>query len=166
MTTASGGSGFRRFALAFYAAPGVEAALIALQDEAGQDVILMLYGLWRAGRGEALAPEEARKAADLAGEWTARATQPLRALRRAMKQPFRQAPAAEAEAARREVKALELAMEMRLIAWLEAPPAAAHAQTAASGELARRNLRLLGEASGRAGDPEPLLRLWEAWREA
>ena len=44
---------FWRFSLAFYARPGVAEALIALQDRAGFDVNLILFGLWvgLSGRG-------------------------------------------------------------------------------------------------------------------
>lgn len=37
---------FWRFSLALYARPGVAEALIALQDRAGLDVNLILFGLW------------------------------------------------------------------------------------------------------------------------
>ncbi len=167
MTPDALSSGFRRFALDFYAAPGAEAALLALQEAAGWDVVLALYGLWRAGGGEALGPEEARKAADLAEEWTARVVRPLRAVRREMKTGFRLLPPEASEAARREVKALELAMELRLIGWLEALPLPRTPWAEASEALALANLRALGAASGRAGgDLEALARLWEVWRRA
>ena len=48
------GEAFWRFSLALYARPGVAEALIALQDRAGLDVNLILFGLWvgaRHGRG-------------------------------------------------------------------------------------------------------------------
>jgi uncharacterized protein (TIGR02444 family) len=40
------GAAFWRFSLALYARPGVADALIALQDRAGLDVNLILFGLW------------------------------------------------------------------------------------------------------------------------
>jgi uncharacterized protein (TIGR02444 family) len=40
------GEAFWRFSLALYARPGVAEALIALQDRAGLDVDLILFGLW------------------------------------------------------------------------------------------------------------------------
>jgi uncharacterized protein (TIGR02444 family) len=42
----SKGAAFWRFSLALYARPGVADALIALQDRAGLDVNLILFGLW------------------------------------------------------------------------------------------------------------------------
>ncbi len=167
MTPFARTSDFRSFALEFYAFPGAQAALLGLQEAADWDVVLALYGLWRAARGEALGPEEARGAADLAGAWTARAVRPLREVRREMKRrPFLHLPPQEAEAARREVKALELAMEMRLIGWLAALPSP-NRDAAARGEspeaLALANLRALGAASSREGDLAALARLWAAW---
>lgn len=159
---------FRGFALGFYAAPEVEAALLRLQDEEGWDAVLALYGLWRAHRRERIAPAEARKAADLAAEWSARVVRPLREIRRGMKAGFAHWSAEEAEAARREVKALELAMEMRLIARLEALPAPPE-DPAGQGSDALANLQALGEASGRKTPPEaliPLAKLRLGWSEA
>lgn len=159
MTPAAPEAPFRKFALEFYGHQGVEAAALRLQDEAGGDVLLTLYGLWRTARGEALAAAEARKAADLAEEWAARVVRPLRMIRRAMRSPFAQAPATEAEAARQEVKAAELAMEMRLIAWLEALPAPAR-RAAPAEALARENLRLLG---GESENMREMIALWREW---
>jgi uncharacterized protein (TIGR02444 family) len=45
-----GGAAFWRFSLALYARPGVAGALIALQDRAGLDVNLILFGLWAGAR--------------------------------------------------------------------------------------------------------------------
>jgi hypothetical protein len=43
---AAGDGGLWPFALGFYARPGVAAALIALQDNAGVDVDLVLFAMW------------------------------------------------------------------------------------------------------------------------
>jgi uncharacterized protein (TIGR02444 family) len=52
------GAAFWRFSLALYASPGVADALIALQDRAGLDVNLILFGLWIGARhGCELGPE-------------------------------------------------------------------------------------------------------------
>lgn len=47
---AEAGAAFWRFSLALYARPGVADALIALQDRAGLDVNLILFGLWAGAR--------------------------------------------------------------------------------------------------------------------
>jgi len=44
------------FALAFYACPGVAPACLRCQDEAGADVDTMLFALWQAEQGIAVAP--------------------------------------------------------------------------------------------------------------
>jgi uncharacterized protein (TIGR02444 family) len=44
------GAAFWRFSLALYARPGVADALLALQDRAGLDVNLILFGLWVGAR--------------------------------------------------------------------------------------------------------------------
>src|SRR4051794_40049185 len=44
------GAAFWRFSLALYARPGVADALIALQDRAGLDVNVILFGLWIGAR--------------------------------------------------------------------------------------------------------------------
>jgi uncharacterized protein (TIGR02444 family) len=74
------GTAFWRFSLRFYAQPGVAEALIALQDEAGIDVNLVLYGLWLGVSGRSRLDDAALAAAD-------RAT---RALRTEIVRPLRQ----------------------------------------------------------------------------
>ncbi|HEX2151922.1 MAG TPA: TIGR02444 family protein [Stellaceae bacterium] len=48
--TGDEGAAFWRFSLALYARPGIAEALIALQDRAGLDVNLILFGLWVGAR--------------------------------------------------------------------------------------------------------------------
>jgi uncharacterized protein (TIGR02444 family) len=97
-----------QFSLAFYAAPGVAQALLALQDRDGLDVNLMLFALWLgvSGRGrldsEALAAGERAACAIRAG-----IVEPLRALRRSLGQN----PDVDVQRIRDGVKALELAAE-------------------------------------------------------
>src|SRR6185437_14156316 len=77
--SAGEGEAFWRFSLAFYAQPGVAAALIELQDRSWRDVNAMLYGLWLGVvRGETMtAAAAAAPPADAAVE--------LRALRRRLR---------------------------------------------------------------------------------
>jgi uncharacterized protein (TIGR02444 family) len=76
-------SAFWGFATTFYARPGVAFWCLALQDEAGRDVNLMLLCLW-AGEalGLALDDWDLRDLAAAVAPWNARAVHPLRALRR------------------------------------------------------------------------------------
>ncbi|QTF92644.1 TIGR02444 family protein [Halomonas sp. BM-2019] len=72
------------FALALYARPGVEAACLALQDEAGVDVCELLWRCWLLHHGARPGPSaEAGLAAVRC--WQAEVTVPLRALRRRLK---------------------------------------------------------------------------------
>jgi uncharacterized protein (TIGR02444 family) len=79
----SAGTAFWRFSLAFYALPGVAKALIALQDDLGFDINLILFGLWLgfSGRGRL---DGARLAAAEAASQPLRTeiVMPLRRMRR------------------------------------------------------------------------------------
>ncbi|MEQ6917954.1 TIGR02444 family protein [Halomonas aquatica] len=68
------------FAMALYGREGVEAACLALQDEAGIDVCELLWHCWLHHHGLACnaRPDEARR-------WQRDVTAPLRRLRRALK---------------------------------------------------------------------------------
>jgi uncharacterized protein (TIGR02444 family) len=97
-----------RFSLAFYAAPSVARSLIALQDKDGLDVNLMLFALWHgvSGRGR-LDSDGLRAAGRAAGKIRADIVEPLRTLRRNL----RQNPDADVQRLLDGVKALELAAE-------------------------------------------------------
>jgi uncharacterized protein (TIGR02444 family) len=72
------------FALALYARPGVEAACLTLQDEAGVDVCELLWRCWLLTHGAV--PGEAAEAGLVAiHRWQAEVTVPLRQLRRRLK---------------------------------------------------------------------------------
>ena len=58
MSEAASGSPFWRFSLAFYRRAGVADACIALQEEAGVDVNLLLFLLWQATRKRVLSAAE------------------------------------------------------------------------------------------------------------
>ena len=92
-----------RFALAFYARPGVAEACLDLQDRKGVDVPLLLACLWLVARGHG-APDRVRWRA-ISRDWAANAVRPLRALRRRLK------GRAGWETIRTRVKRLELAAE-------------------------------------------------------
>ena len=80
--TDAAGAAFWRFSLALYARPGVAGALIALQDRAGLDVNLILFGLWVGARhGVELESAGFAAAAEAVAEPN-RVVQNLRALRR------------------------------------------------------------------------------------
>jgi uncharacterized protein (TIGR02444 family) len=78
----SAAAAFWRSSLALYARPGVADALIALQDRAGFDVNLILFGLWVGTRhGRELGPDGFAAAAKAAAELNG-IVRDIRALRR------------------------------------------------------------------------------------
>src|SRR5216683_2585181 len=79
------GSPFWRFSLQFYRLPGVAAACIKLQEEAGVDVNLLLFLLWHGALGRRLSVAEVERLAQKIAAWRDLAVVPLRAIRRALK---------------------------------------------------------------------------------
>jgi uncharacterized protein (TIGR02444 family) len=107
----SSAEGFWRFSLAFYARPQVAEALIALQDRAGHNANLILFGLWAGACEGARLDSSAVAAARAAIEPLDRAiVAPLRTLRRRLKAD----PDIDVQALRRRIAALELAAERRV----------------------------------------------------
>ncbi|HEY7666241.1 MAG TPA: TIGR02444 family protein [Xanthobacteraceae bacterium] len=114
--TASSGSPFWRFSLGFYRRAGVADACIALQEEAGVDVNLLLFLLWLASSGRQLSAAEVQALEDKVAPWRKAAVIPLRTVRRALKSPAfaddtALVPAATAELFRTRIKAVELEAE-------------------------------------------------------
>ena len=81
------GSPFWRFSLRFYRQPGVAEACIALQEESGVDVNLLLFLLWHAAQRRRLSVAEIERLERKIGAWRDLAVIPLRAIRRALKSP-------------------------------------------------------------------------------
>ena len=134
-----------RFALCLYARPSAAPACLALQDEAGCDVTLVLWLLWCAEDGRlldagAIAAADARLA-----RWRAAVIEPLRAARRAMKEAL--LPGVETEACRGRVKAVELEAERLALAALSAM---APEMCSVEAGAAVRNLALYAAHLGRA----------------
>jgi uncharacterized protein (TIGR02444 family) len=107
----SAGSPFWRFSLRFYRQPNVADACIALQEEAGVDVNLLLFLLWRATDKRAFSIAEVEDLERRVGPWRTMTVVPLRALRRALKAPPALVEAGKAEAFRNRIKAVELEAE-------------------------------------------------------
>lgn len=105
------GSPFWRFSLRFYRNPEVAAACIALQDEAGVDVNVLLFLLWNATLKRTLPPAAVADLDKRIGAWREAAVIPLRELRRALKRPPPVVEPGAAEAFRTRVKAAELEAE-------------------------------------------------------
>jgi uncharacterized protein (TIGR02444 family) len=128
---------FWTFSLAFYGRPGVAAACLALQDEHGLDVNLVLLCCWLGWSGRGRLDAAALAAADRSvAAWRREVIQPLRAVRRALKTH----PAAAAAALRRDVQTLELCAEREaqrlLLAGLGGAPAGTDRRADAAANLA------------------------------
>jgi uncharacterized protein (TIGR02444 family) len=101
-----------RFSLAAYCAPGVPEACIALQDEYGTDINVLLLFLWMATRRRrAPATVDIARADAAVRDWRTRVVEPLRDVRRAMKSSPVLPRREESEALRKQVKTVELAAE-------------------------------------------------------
>src|SRR5436305_14768174 len=86
-TKSAQGSPFWRFSLQFYRQPGVADACIALQEEAGVDVNLLLFLLWLAGKARTLVAAEVASLDQRVADWRESTVKPLRAIRRDLKTP-------------------------------------------------------------------------------
>ena len=113
--------GLWSFSLDFYDRPGVAAALLALQDEAGVIVNLVLFAIWLglSGRGK-LDKEGVGEAERAIGSISAEVIEPLRTLRRRLKT----APDTDIQRLRESIKAIEIEAERVALARLAAlaPP--------------------------------------------
>jgi uncharacterized protein (TIGR02444 family) len=110
-TAAAQGSPFWRFSLGFYRQPGVAEACIALQEDAGVDVNLLLFLLWLASERRQLSAVEVAELESRIAAWRDTAVIPLRNLRRALKTPPPLIAAGNGEAFRTRIKAVELEAE-------------------------------------------------------
>jgi uncharacterized protein (TIGR02444 family) len=78
-------SPFWEFSLAFYVMPRVEPACIALQDEAGVDVNILLFLLWNATQGRSMSEADVSELDRAVSAWRNTSVIPLRGMRRALK---------------------------------------------------------------------------------
>jgi uncharacterized protein (TIGR02444 family) len=107
----SSGSPFWRFSLAFYRKAGVADACIALQEQAGVDVNLLLFLLWHATLKRVLSTAEVESLEQRVAPWRNATVLPLRAIRRALKSPPELVAAPASELFRTKIKAIELEAE-------------------------------------------------------
>jgi uncharacterized protein (TIGR02444 family) len=108
---ASAGSPFWRFSLQFYRQPGVAEACIAVQEDAGADVNLLLFLLWHGAQKRRLSAQEIGLLDQKIGAWRNLTVIPLRAIRRSLKSPPGLVEIGTAEAFRTRIKAVELEAE-------------------------------------------------------
>jgi uncharacterized protein (TIGR02444 family) len=105
------GSPFWQFSLRFYRMPQVADACIALQEEAGVDVNLLLFLLWQASQRRRLSISDVDALEKKIGPWREATVVPLRNVRRALKSPPSLVPGTTAESFRNRIKAVELEAE-------------------------------------------------------
>jgi uncharacterized protein (TIGR02444 family) len=100
------------FALTIYARPGVADACLALQNEAGVDVMLLLMATFAAvKRRVLLTPDEIKAMDEACRPWREQVVWRLRAIRSELKTGPRPAPSSKTEPFRSKIKALELEAE-------------------------------------------------------
>lgn len=85
MSRETGEESFWDFSVRTYGAEGVQEACLALQDELGADINLVLYCCWAGGRAAPLDDAAFEQAFAFSREWSSQVVQPLRAARRWMK---------------------------------------------------------------------------------
>ena len=140
----SGGEDFPfwSFSLDLYGRPGVAPACLALQDRFGCDVNILLFALWAARCGKALARADFVALDAAVAPWRRGVVEPIRALRRALKADALGAAPASAEQVRAKLLEAELqgekaAQEMLARAvFLPSPGEGAVDPTLAGGNLA------------------------------
>jgi uncharacterized protein (TIGR02444 family) len=105
------------FSVAFYDRPSVAAALLALQDEAGLDIGLLLFAMWLglSGRGRLDAPR-AEAAERAVRTLRLKLVEPLRALRRRLKTIIDD----DIQRLRESIKAIEIEAERAALSRLAA----------------------------------------------
>jgi uncharacterized protein (TIGR02444 family) len=102
---------FWRFSLHFYRQPGVSDACIALQDECGVDVNLLLFLLWLADDRQLLSVDDVRRFDDTVRDWRNLTIIPIRDARRRLKGAKTLVEPGNQETFRNKVKAVELEAE-------------------------------------------------------
>ena len=110
-TPSAQSSPFWRFSLRLYRASGVGDACIALQEESGVDVNLLLFLLWQATQQRALTAADIKSLDATISGWRDTAVIPLRNLRRALKSAPGLVAPDTTEAFRTRIKAIELEAE-------------------------------------------------------
>ena len=106
-------TGLWDWAVTAYARPGVEAVCLDLQDRQHQSVPYLLWAAWVAGEGGQPGPKTVAEAIALCRTWEAEIIAPLRAVRRRLHGPGR-------EAVHESVGSAELAAERALMEALDA----------------------------------------------
>lgn len=142
---------FWTFSLELYSSRDVQQACLALQDESGVDVNILLYMLWLGANGRQLAIADVTGLLLAIEPWRAGVVVPLRTARRNLKQPPAAVDVQGAQTLRNMVKKLELEAERlqqaALFAWR--PIDEAGLQAASPSAAAAANVKAYGTALDR-----------------
>jgi uncharacterized protein (TIGR02444 family) len=129
---------------AIYERPGVAAACLALQDEHGADVVLLLFLCARAARGEAVDARQIARLNAAIRPWRAATIAPLRGLRRDLATP---PPGFETGTLRRLIATAEIEAERLQLVHLDGLIAAAASPRPAA-DAAAASLHAYAEEAG------------------
>jgi uncharacterized protein (TIGR02444 family) len=142
---------FWRFSLHFYRQSGVSDACIALQDDCGVDVNLLLFLFWLASEGRRLTADEVKKLDGNVRSWRELTIIPIRDTRRKLKGAATLVEPGKQEAFRNKVKAVELDAERlqqeALYDFTRSGPLGASAPSA---DAARANVEAYAQAMGKS----------------
>jgi uncharacterized protein (TIGR02444 family) len=149
MTTNAAITPFWRFSLNYYKQTGVSDACIALQDQCGVDVNLLLFLFWLASERQTLSADEVQKLDATIKSWRELTIVPIRDVRRKLKGAKTFVDPARQEAFRDKVKAVELGAEQlqqeALYAFTQSGPLGKPAEPPAA---ARGNIAAFASAMG------------------
>ena len=154
-------SAFWRFSLRFYARDGVAPLCLGLQDQYGIDVNMLFLLLFFSLHRRRLNSVDVKKMDDATAAWRTRAVQPLRALRRDLKNGVSGMNAQACEALRSDIKRCELHAERLQQEMLERMfPSATTGTPSAIQEAAAANLAAYSAVIGTMRDslPEDLVK--------
>jgi uncharacterized protein (TIGR02444 family) len=141
---------FWRFSLHFYRQGGVSDACIALQDDCGVDVNLLLFLFWLASTGRMVTAEEVKKFDDQVRGWRELTIIPIRDTRRKLKGAKTLVDPVKQEALRDKVKAVELSAEkLQQEALYDFTKSGPLGSAAPQGEAARSNVAAYEHAMGK-----------------
>ena len=144
-------TGLLDHALRTYGKQGVADACLTLQDNHGANVLLLLYASWLDAEGRSLDDSGLSRAGAALAPWYDEVIQPLRRIRRGLKQGPAPAPSQATDALRGIVKRAELEAELLGLTHLETLPLPAPAE---GGEPTGTNLgrmfRMMGIDPGHA----------------
>jgi uncharacterized protein (TIGR02444 family) len=148
---------FWDFSLSFYALPAVQNACLELQDEHGADVNFVLFILFQANRGQALTAQEVSNIDEEVRAWRETVIQPLRKLRKTLKQPISPIKSDVQVRLREQIKQLELNTEKLEQEFLETlsfitPPASASKLPEVKLDIAAANFKHYADSLGLAID--------------